>query len=170
VPGARPCATFDGADVGRGMFPGSGADRAGPYTVDSTATHAPTPHPGDGPASNPRLLLVVEDDRTTLSALRRILTRLGWDVHTAMTVAGGLDLLSLRPQAIILDLMLPDGDGLAVLRRVRAENLPTRVAVTTGVHDGPRLEAVRQLRPEGLIHKPVDLDQMLRAIGPPGGG
>jgi len=150
---------------GRNVPPPPGPIDGELTTVTLDAKEGPTPA-GDTSASKPRLLLVVEDDRTTLLALRRILTRLGWDVHSASTVAGGLDLLDLRPRALILDLMLPDGDGLAVLRRVRAENLPTRVAVTTGVHDDDRLEAVRRLRPDGLIRKPVDLDLLLAAIGP----
>ena len=61
--------------------------------------------------------------------------RLGWEVHSAMTVSGGLALLDLRPDAVILDLMLPDGDGMEVLRKVRAEKLETKVAVTTGIED-----------------------------------
>ena len=115
-------------------------------------------------SSRPRLLLV-EDDWRTHSALRKILGKLGWEVHSAMTVSGGLALLELKPEAIVLDLMLPDGDGLAVLRKVRSEQLQTKVAVTTGVDDHDRLEAARSLEPNALLRKPVDLDDLLRVLG-----
>jgi DNA-binding response OmpR family regulator len=114
-------------------------------------------------STRPRLLLV-EDDWRTHAALRKILTRKGWEVHSAMTVSGGLALLHLRPQAIILDMMLPDGDGMELLRLVRAENHPTKVAVTTGMEDRARLEEIRKLRPDALLRKPLELDDLLRAL------
>lgn len=118
---------------------------------------------GDEPA-RPRLLLI-EDDWRTHTALRKILIKLGWEVHSAMTVSGGLALLQLKPQAIILDLMLPDGDGMDVLRQIRAENHPAKVAVTTGIEDRARLEEIRGLEPDALLRKPLELDELLRALG-----
>ena len=118
----------------------------------------------EGELSKPRLLLV-EDDWRTHSALRKILGRLGWEVHSAMTVSSGLALLDLKPDAVILDLMLPDGDGMAVLRKVRSEQLASKVAVTTGIEDRARLEEIRKLQPDALLRKPLDLSDLLRAIG-----
>ncbi len=112
----------------------------------------------------PRLLLI-EDDWRTHSALRKILSRLGWEVHSAMTVSSGLALLDLRPEAVILDLMLPDGDGVAVLRKLRSEHPEIRVAVTTGVEDRARLEEIRGLQPDALLRKPLELSELLAALG-----
>jgi len=112
----------------------------------------------------PRLLLV-EDDWRTHSALCKILARRGWEVHSAMTVSGGLALLHLKPQAIILDLMLPDGDGIAVLYQIRAENQPAKVAVTTGIEDRSRLEEIRKLAPDAILRKPLNLEELLRVLG-----
>jgi len=135
--------------------------------LKSTAGQSEASHiRADDSGSRSRLLLVVEDDPATLAALRKIFSRLGWEVQSSTTVAGGLDLLRLCPQALILDLMLPDGDGLDVLRQVRAENLSIRVAITTGAHDGERLEAARRLGPDDLIRKPIELDRLVQAIGP----
>jgi DNA-binding response OmpR family regulator len=118
---------------------------------------------GDKPAK-PRLLLI-EDDWRTHSALRKILTKLGWEVHSAMTVSGGLALLHLKPQAIVLDIMLPDGDGMDVLRKVRAEQHPIKIAVTTGIEDSARLEEIRKLAPGALLRKPLELNDLLRVLG-----
>jgi DNA-binding response OmpR family regulator len=111
------------------------------------------------------LVLLVEDDWRTHSALRKILIKMGWEVHSAMTVSGGLALLHLKPQAIILDMMLPDGDGVEVLRQVRAENHPAKVAVTTGIEDRARLEEIRKLAPDAVLRKPLELDDLLRVLG-----
>ncbi len=94
-----------------------------------------------------RRLLLIEDDWRTHSALRKIFSRLGWEVHSAMTVSGGLALLSLKPEAVLLDLMLPDGDGEAVLRQVRSDCLETKIIVTTGIEDYARLNSVHDLQP-----------------------
>lgn len=112
----------------------------------------------------PRLLLV-EDDLRTHSALAKILGKLGWEVQSAMTVAAGLALLELNPDAVILDLMLPDGDGLAVLRKIRSESLKMKIAVTTGIDDRERLEEVKELKPDALLRKPLELSDLFRALG-----
>jgi DNA-binding NarL/FixJ family response regulator len=73
------------------------------------------------------------------------------------SVAQGLSLLEPAPHCIILDLMLPDGGGEALLRQVRARCPDTRVAVCSGIDDPWRLETVRGLRPDLLLCKPYDL-------------
>ena len=112
--------------------------------------------PGEGPSPRPCLLLV-EDDWTSHDALRKLFRRKGWEVLSAMTVAGGLALLEARPDCVILDLMLPDGDGAAILRKVRSDHLPIRVVVTTGLSDPTRLRAVADLKPDAVLQKPIDL-------------
>jgi DNA-binding response OmpR family regulator len=107
-------------------------------------------------------LVIVEDHEATRRAMSRLLASEGWQVRSAGTVAEGLDLLTPEPDCLILDLMLPDGDGESILRRVREAGLQTRVAVTTGEGDEARLEAVRRLRPDALLRKPVDFGEVCR--------
>ena len=139
-------------------------DRWGSNAVNSTISVPPPIEVAR--ASAPPVLLVVEDDRTTLIALRGLFTRLGWDVRTASTVAEALGHVPLRPDGLILDLMLPDGDGLDVLREVREASPRTRVVVTTGLADGDWLDRARRLVPDSVMRKPVDFGALLRAIGP----
>ena len=77
-----------------------------------------------GVATRPRLLLV-EDDRATYSALRGILNLRGWDVRVATSVAEARAILDESVDAVILDLMLPDGHGEGLLPDIRA---PRRLA------------------------------------------
>src|SRR3954462_15182419 len=83
--------------------------------------------------------------------LARLLSLNGWEVRTASTVAEGLVLLDSVPDCIITDLMLPDGDGETVLRRVRDDHLPTRVVVTTATGDEARLERLWRLEPDAVL-------------------
>ena len=113
--------------------------------------------------ARPRLLLV-EDDRATYTALKGILTLRGWDVVVATTVAEGLEAIKSDLDAVVLDLMLPDGEGETVLRQLRREAPRTPVAVTTGVNDARRIAEVERMRPTVLLKKPIALTDLLKAI------
>jgi len=102
-------------------------------------------------------LLVVEDDEMSQRAWRSIFSRRGWDVTVAGTVAEAMAMLDPPPDFLILDLSLGDGDGEAILGKVRDDNLKIRVAVTTGTCDTTRLRVVKALNPEALLEKPVNV-------------
>ena len=61
------------------------------------------------------------------------------------------------PGWILLDLMLPDGCGIAVLRRVRAAELPCTVCVITGCADTALLAEARRAGAEHTFTKPLDV-------------
>ncbi|WP_435011063.1 response regulator transcription factor [Tundrisphaera lichenicola] len=113
----------------------------------------------------PRSLLVVEDDPTTRRALQRYFQLKGWEVRVASTVAEGLKLLDPPPDCVILDLMLPDQGGEVVLRKIRKDQLPTRVAVCTGTSSQARLDHVAKLGPDALLIKPITVADLCVACG-----
>ncbi len=111
------------------------------------------------------VVLIIEDHDATRTMLAKLLSISldGWQVLTAATIAEGLALLlESEPDCLVLDLMLPDGDGETVLRRIRETKLRTCVAVTTGTGDEARLDAVRWLQPEALLRKPIDPEDLFR--------
>ena len=125
----------------------------------------PRRKPGQSPRPVKCHVLLIEDDATSANALRVILTMRGCEVTLARSLEQGLDLLRTSPTAIVIDLMLPDGDGIEILTRVREGNLAIKVAVTTAVGDPARLAAVHRLKPECVLRKPIDVGELLRAIG-----
>ena len=67
-------------------------------------------------------LLMIDDDARLAAMVRDYLAASGYGVDVAGDVASGIAALRARPaDLLILDLMLPDGDGLDVCRRLRAE-------------------------------------------------
>jgi DNA-binding response OmpR family regulator len=110
---------------------------------------------------------LVEDDPATTKALKGIFDRRGWDVLNASTIADALRMLDWNPDCVVLDLMLPDGDGSMILAKIRAEKLPIRVAVTTGSNDPFRLRSVLKLNPDVFLTKPVNLIELLDGLGHP---
>jgi CheY-like chemotaxis protein len=111
-------------------------------------------------------ILIVEDHQPTRNVLKMIFHRKGWVTVTAATVAEGLACLALepRPNCVLLDLDLPDGQGEAVLERVRIDCLPIRVVVCTGSGDDQRWQELRVYRPEAVLQKPVDLAEVCTAL------
>jgi CheY-like chemotaxis protein len=110
-------------------------------------------------------VLIVEDDPTSAMAMRSILTRKGCDVLVAINLAQGLELLEQRPTHVLLDLMLPDGQGVEILRRLREMNSAVKVVVTTAANDANLLREVHLLSPHRILKKPIDLVDLLNAIG-----
>jgi DNA-binding response OmpR family regulator len=110
-------------------------------------------------------VLVVEDDPATRSALQFMLSRQGWEVILAGTLAEGLALLkSARPHSVVLDLMLPDGDGTALAEYVHAHCPEVRVAVTTGVLDPQWLQRVSDAHPTVVLKKPIKINELLNSL------
>lgn len=116
------------------------------------------------------LLLIVEDHDLSRRALASLLSHHGWEVQAVATVREGLTLLDQEPECLVLDLMLPDGDGEVVLREVRERNLQTRVIVATGTDDAGRLDAIRDLHPDAILHKPLKIDEVCHACEPSSAG
>jgi len=78
------------------------------------------------------LILLVEDDRSIARALELALQKQGYSVNTVDS--GGAALLAVateRPDLVILDLGLPDIDGLEVLRRIRAGDVDLPILLLT---------------------------------------
>jgi len=107
-------------------------------------------------------LLIVEDDAAMREVWQVIFGTRGWDVAVATTLAEGLTMLDSAPDFLILDLMLPDGGGEAILRKLREAGLKTRVAVTSASDDPTQLSEVRSLGPVAIFEKPVNVADVWR--------
>jgi two-component system OmpR family response regulator/two-component system response regulator QseB len=110
--------------------------------------------------AKPRVL-VVEDDLDSYQALSKILKHVGYETLSASTLASALEAIKEEPRFVVLDLMLPDGNGSEVLRHIRDQKLPVKVAVLTATSDRELLADVRKLRPEAMFGKPLDVPRLL---------
>ena len=116
---------------------------------------------GNDSVSKPKLL-IVEDDARSCAALAMLFKHLGFDTACAGSVAEAEQMLKWNPGFVLLDLMLPDGNGKDILEKIRGTNLPIRVAVTTGADDSLLLSEVSDLQPDAMYRKPLDLDKVSR--------
>ena len=120
-----------------------------------------------GGASTGLRVLLVEDDETTCRWLARDLESRGYRVDRAGAVAGALLLWDAhRPDVIVLDLGLPDRDGLSVVRRVRREASTPIVIVSARGDEGSKVAAL-ELGADDYLTKPFgtpELHARLRAV------
>jgi two-component system, OmpR family, response regulator len=107
--------------------------------------------------------LIVEDDPDSSQALARALQLEGFETDIAATVGQALIKLEkgLQPDAIIVDLKLPDASGGLLLRRVRRYNLPIKIAVVTGMPDPNSHMDVNRFPPDRIFKKPLDFAQLV---------
>ena len=74
------------------------------------------------PDGSPLRVLVVDDEENIAELLRMALRYEGWDVDVALNGAKAVSTAKRqRPDAVVLDMMLPDWDGMEVLRRMRTD-------------------------------------------------
>ncbi len=110
-------------------------------------------------------ILLVEDSPTLAHVYRAYLAKENWNIILAETGAKALDLLlRYQPQVMVLDLKLPDMDGLDILRQVIEEKIHCAVVVVTG--HGSVHVAVEAMRDGAFdfIEKPCNADRLLYAI------
>lgn len=110
-----------------------------------------------------RRLLIVEDDRRTQDALTKIFTSEGWEVLSATSAQEGLTKLDPPPRCVLMDLVLPDARGERIIEAIRTTKRPIRVVVCTGCDDPVELAHVERWKPDAVLVKPVDPDELLRA-------
>jgi DNA-binding response OmpR family regulator len=105
-------------------------------------------------------VLIVEDDNDSRDALVLLCRSIGHVCLCAANRAEALAMLVGRPpDLIVLDLMLPDGSGVEVLRVIRSHSFPARVAVVTGA-DPAVLDEVTRLKPDAVFRKPADFAEL----------
>lgn len=119
------------------------------------------------PARATPRILVIEDDAGVRDLVRTRLVLAGYDIHTAHNGAEGLRrVLELRPDAIVLDINMPEMDGFSVLRAMQERSaVRVPVLVLTARH---AVEDVRQaisLGAKDYLTKPFSEAQLLARIG-----
>ena len=109
-------------------------------------------------------VLIVEDNDLVSGALRVLFEQTGRRVSIAATVADAISVASAdRPDLMLIDLTLPDGNGLSVLEELNRVNRPPRVAVALTGHDDPAIaERCAQLGCADVLLKPVPTRELLR--------
>ncbi|MXU66115.1 sigma-54-dependent transcriptional regulator [Oceanomicrobium pacificus] len=113
-----------------------------------------------------RQVLLVEDTASLALVYAAVLRRAGYGVRIAGTLAEGRDALDAqRPDLILLDLLLPDGDGRDLLTAARHGRKPVPVIVVTANGSIGRAVSAMQSGAADFLVKPFDESRLVSAVG-----
>jgi CheY-like chemotaxis protein len=110
-------------------------------------------------------ILVIDDDRMNCDLLQSVLTRHGYDVRTATSGLEGLNLFRQHtPRVTILDLRMPQMDGLTVLKEIRAIDPHAPVIILGGGATESQENQARALRVTDFVRKGLSLDVLVEGV------
>lgn len=112
-------------------------------------------------------ILVVEDTERNMKLLRDVLNATGYRTLEATSGGQALEMAAEhRPALVLMDIRLPDMDGLEALRRLRMDERTASIpvlAVTAEAMKGDH-ERFTKAGFDGYLSKPLDLDELLAAV------
>jgi len=110
-------------------------------------------------------ILIIEDE---VEIARLLATAVEMQGHEAAVAHGGEEGLALlrekRPDAVFLDVAMPEMSGIEMLRRIRAAQSSIPVIVITGYASPAEIEEARRLGVTDIIEKPVVLKSLPQAL------
>ncbi len=119
-----------------------------------------------------RQVLLIEDEPNIIEAISFVLSRDGWQVATHADGAGALEAVrQLRPDVLILDVMLPGRSGFEILADIRADAglAGLKVLMLTAMGQGKEREAAGRAGADMFMAKPFANADMLAAVRALGG-
>jgi len=112
-----------------------------------------------------KAVLVVDDDPNSLKLLAIKLTQEGYRVITAQSGKEALEAIKLeKPGLVLLDIMMPEMDGIETLKRIKALGPDIPVAMVTAVWDEQEAKKALKAGAYEYITKPIDTEYLKLAV------
>lgn len=109
-------------------------------------------------------ILLIDDESQIRKMLRIALASVGYEVAEADTVASGLtQLVRFQPQLVILDLGLPDGDGLQYLQDIRSFSMVPVIVLSVRSSDRDKIAAL-DAGAQDYVNKPFSVEELLARV------
>lgn len=113
----------------------------------------------------PLKILVIDDEQVICSGCRMILSELGHTIDTCNTCKEGLDAIrKLDYHLVLLDIKLPDSDGMEILKIVRVEKLRIHVIVMTGYATIRSVVSAMRLGAFDYLPKPFTDEELIASV------
>lgn len=113
-------------------------------------------------------ILVIDDERAFCDVVAEILRADGFDVRKAYNAVQGLKLLeSFHPGLILMDIMMPDLDGISLIRKLRADGAHASIPiiVTSAKFMPQDRDEALEAGANAYLTKPFSADDLRKAIG-----
>ncbi len=113
-------------------------------------------------------VLIVDDDRVTLTMLQKILSSSGYEVITAMDGEEGYKRAQeVKPDLLISDMLIPKVDGLELCKNIKESPTlnQTKVILMTGVYKGVTFKVeAKEVGADDFVEKPFDRNNLLSRV------
>src|SRR5579864_3344851 len=115
--------------------------------------------------TNRKRILVIDDDQEIGEIVAATVEPLGWECLVTTDPADFLEKLSLNPEFIFLDLLIPKTDGIELLRRLSQRQSRSRIVLMSGVgkrvvETADKLAQTLGLSVAGYLQKPFELQEL----------
>jgi signal transduction histidine kinase/DNA-binding response OmpR family regulator len=135
-----------------------------PAQVSASSSFVDDPAASNGGERRGRLL-IIDDDPKIREILSRMLTKEGYSVRLAATGEQGIkEALADPPDAVLLDINLPDHDGLSIAKELKNNETTASIPVLIISNEDRRQQAMI-LGVQGYLIKPIDRAQLLTMVG-----
>ena len=115
--------------------------------------------------SDEKKILIVDDDKDIVKIVTTMLEGRGWDVTAAYNGREALDMVNAsRPDIILLDIMMPEMNGIEVLKRIKKMDSGVRIVMITAFGDVESYLDSMELGAYEYINKPIETDELLDMI------
>lgn len=112
-----------------------------------------------------RKVLIVDDDRDIVTIVSTILSGRGWDIKAAYNGREALEAVTAsKPDIILLDIMMPEMNGIEVLKRIKKIDTDARIIMITAFGDVESYLDSMELGAYEYINKPFETDELLEMI------
>ena len=121
--------------------------------------------PHDGRESNGETILLVDDEKELLRVNSRLLTALGYKVLLAQCGAEAINCLGSRQvDLVVLDMLMPEMDGVETLRCIREIRPEQKVVILSAYAEPEKVDAVKKLGVLAYLKKPLSLQNMATTL------
>lgn len=112
-----------------------------------------------------KTVLIIDDEKELTGHLATFLERKGFKVFTALTGEEGLELhKENRPDCVLLDLHLPQMDGMTVLKKIKEADPEANVYLFTGDSSPDLRQQGESLGAKGCLLKPVNIKEVVKIL------
>ena len=110
-------------------------------------------------------MLAIDDEPAMIEWLKILLEHEGYEVRTAMIGTRGEEIFKTwKPDVVVTDMMLPDADGLELLRKFKQIHADTEVIVITGHGSVPKAVEAMKAGAHSFVEKPIEPDTLLAML------
>jgi CheY-like chemotaxis protein len=121
-------------------------------------------HQSTKPVGGAEKILIADDEPEMLKLLETVLKDLGYSVISATNGIEAVDYASDDIRLIILDMIMPEMDGVAALRAIRQKTPDVKVLVSSGYTSPEKAPILEALGIEGFVQKPFEVVKLAATV------